>query len=915
MTAELTRAKKEDLEVLAEELGVEVPEGISRVPLQKLLLEHDPEFVNARIRFIVDERIEMEKEQSRREFELEKLRITTSQSSGSVKTKIELRHLINKFEERDNDISLYLQLFERQAKWAQIDKKDWVCHLLALLPYDITQLIAREPTDKAEDYEHVKSLLLKKFKLSPEKFRQKFVKHQRRIESNWTDFAYELENYFREWITGLGVHTFEQLIGLMVTDQIKRRVPADIQDHFIDEWSNIVSANELCKKLDAYEEVRGKSVLRKKDQYGKRTEAGLRTKPTSEMKAEYGDKWRSQGLSQGIHRRMDRAEDVLERRRKPQCYECGSFQHLRPQCPKLKKKTEPLARVNHVGGAKEDEFLLPFTSTGLVNGIKMPILRDTGASIDIICRKYITPEMLTGEHVWVQQPLDVAPICLPLAEIELSCDKGHIITKAAVVREELDQGRYLLGNRTACLFGDKSNMVCHLNAVQTRRQRQLKEQSKTPEPEAQLEISHDEKSDEDFLLESRASFPPPAIVEDAALSLIKVDSVTFGSSQRSCPDLQPLFAKAREAPSNSKENCVLEKDLLFKKSCDKVGQERLLLVVPAEFRENIKTMIHEGTSAHLGITKTKYREIKSEKDFYLRATIEDLMEFAEEMELQVDSKLTRNVFQELILKEDKVYAFERIPMIIDDRQEMERGKREWEESMEKLKFEREIGSKQLSLVITAESDVRKIRVQLQEQLSKQQNKVYEVKQLQTDQQTANEETDSKDPDHVQFPSENMPRVSLEHEDRVPDFLQSQIEADDSVAMNLDSIHSISTSSSGREIAQETVVDTVELSSERDKLSSVRALEVNKPASCKVGNGGASSNVLKSGLLTRVELDSVANSKDDLVVSCELSKGGLWMFDLCRFCDFKMLRFHLVVEKHQSRGFSPTWNNMEISVDK
>ncbi|GBL73994.1 hypothetical protein AVEN_230915-1 [Araneus ventricosus] len=159
------------------------------------------------------------------------------------------------------------ELFERQTKWTQIDKKDWVCHLLGLLPYDITQLIAREPTDKVEDYEHVKSLLLKKFKLSPEKFRQKFLKHQRGIESNWTDFAYEMENSFREWITGLGVQTFEQLIGLMVTDKIKRRVSADIQSHFIDEWSNIIPANELCKKLDAYEEVRGKSVLRKIDQY------------------------------------------------------------------------------------------------------------------------------------------------------------------------------------------------------------------------------------------------------------------------------------------------------------------------------------------------------------------------------------------------------------------------------------------------------------------------------------------------------------------------------------------------------------------------------------------------------------------------------------------------------------------------
>ncbi|GBO24999.1 hypothetical protein AVEN_192243-1 [Araneus ventricosus] len=95
----------------------------------------------------------------------------------------------------------------------------------------------------------------------------------------------------------------------------------------------------------------------------------------------------------------------------------------------------------------------------------------------------------------------------------------------------------------------------------------------------------------------------------------------------------------------------------------------------------------------------------------------------------------------------------------------------------------------------------------------------------------------------------MPRVSLEHEDRVPDFLPSQIEADDSIAMNLDSIHSISTSSSGREIVQETAVYKIKLSSKREKLSSLRALEVNTPGSCKVGNVGASSNILKSvGLL-------------------------------------------------------------------
>ncbi|GFX80633.1 retrovirus-related Pol polyprotein from transposon 412 [Trichonephila clavipes] len=39
-----------------------------------------------------------------------------------------------------------------------------------------------------------------------------------------------------------------------------------------------------------------------------------------------------------------------------------------------------------------------------------------------------------------------------MAEVELDCVFGHVITKAAVLRDSLDQGKYLLGNKTAALF-------------------------------------------------------------------------------------------------------------------------------------------------------------------------------------------------------------------------------------------------------------------------------------------------------------------------------------------------------------------------------------------------------------------------------------------------------------------------------
>ncbi|GFV33364.1 transposon Tf2-6 polyprotein [Trichonephila clavipes] len=55
-----------------------------------------------------------------------------------------------------DDISLNLTLFERHAELTFLPKKDWVQKLIGLIPIDIAHLIAREPADKCNDYNHVK---------------------------------------------------------------------------------------------------------------------------------------------------------------------------------------------------------------------------------------------------------------------------------------------------------------------------------------------------------------------------------------------------------------------------------------------------------------------------------------------------------------------------------------------------------------------------------------------------------------------------------------------------------------------------------------------------------------------------------------------------------------------------------------
>ncbi|GFX32939.1 uncharacterized protein TNCV_2135941 [Trichonephila clavipes] len=141
------------------------------------------------------EQLRLDEQKRKDEFELEKLRIQTQSKLGADTSKEngtkflvkEVSKFIHSFDLKE-DISLYLKLFEHQARRLNINQENWVSHLLGLLPTEVSHIIAREPDDKANSYEHVKDLLLKHFKLTPEKFRQLFVIHQKAPERTWVDF-------------------------------------------------------------------------------------------------------------------------------------------------------------------------------------------------------------------------------------------------------------------------------------------------------------------------------------------------------------------------------------------------------------------------------------------------------------------------------------------------------------------------------------------------------------------------------------------------------------------------------------------------------------------------------------------------------------------------------------------------------
>ncbi|GFT05204.1 uncharacterized protein TNCV_122611 [Trichonephila clavipes] len=283
--AYLGKGRREDLFVLATELNLKFDKSMTIATLKDLIISSEDyaEELTKNIHSIIVEdrkareenlRIEEQKEKLRIEEQKEKLRIEEQKE----KLRIEEREEKLRFEQlrldeqkRKDEFeleklriqthskrhqSLYLKLFERQAQRLNIDQENWVSPLLGLLPTEVSHIIAREPDDKANSYEHVKDLLLKRFKLTPEKFRQLFVTHQKAPERTWIDFYHELNTYFNGWIDGLKIDTFNKLSDLIITDQLKRKTPFEFKEYYLDEWANMNSPIQLAEKLEEFEDFK-----------------------------------------------------------------------------------------------------------------------------------------------------------------------------------------------------------------------------------------------------------------------------------------------------------------------------------------------------------------------------------------------------------------------------------------------------------------------------------------------------------------------------------------------------------------------------------------------------------------------------------------------------------------------------------
>ncbi|GFX31308.1 transposon Tf2-8 polyprotein [Trichonephila clavipes] len=138
-------------------------------------------------------------------------------------------------------MDLFLTLFEQQMKLLDLSEDLWVPYLIGALPRDVTSLIAREPEEKCRDYSHIRGMLLQRFKLTAEKFRELFSRHRKNPNGMWRDYYFEIRAYFEGWLNELKIDSFDGLKNLMIADQMKKRCSPECKEHYLDIWEELIS--------------------------------------------------------------------------------------------------------------------------------------------------------------------------------------------------------------------------------------------------------------------------------------------------------------------------------------------------------------------------------------------------------------------------------------------------------------------------------------------------------------------------------------------------------------------------------------------------------------------------------------------------------------------------------------------------
>ncbi|GFW50311.1 transposon Ty3-I Gag-Pol polyprotein [Trichonephila clavipes] len=238
-------------------------------------------------------------------------------------------------------------------------------------------------------------MLLKRFRVTGDRFRQYFSQQKKNPDSTWRDFYFELSSYFEGWIKELKITTLDQLKSLIIADQIKRNTTANIKEHFLDIWEDLNDPLELAEKLDAYDNLRPRMKTNPNQTFKKKEEFRKPFPLKKNQPVGGSHEYHSSGPSTTVPRFPSYK---TEGRNPIRCYGCGTPGVVKPKCPTCTRANEMETAVNCMTLFNLNSNLYPTRVIVLkIFGEKIAVCADTGASHTIASEKMF--KFLQGHDV------------------------------------------------------------------------------------------------------------------------------------------------------------------------------------------------------------------------------------------------------------------------------------------------------------------------------------------------------------------------------------------------------------------------------------------------------------------------------------------------------------------------------------
>ena len=343
------------------------------------------------------EKAEREREREAHELKVLSLKQLPKDCDFNVSTALKLVPAFNEL-----NVAEFFVAFEKIANKLSWPKEMWTTLLQCRLVGKAQKVYITLNEDLSSDYDSVKAIVLKAYKLVPEAYRQKFRDLKKLPNQTYVEFARLKEQTFEEWVKAKEVDDFTKLKELILVEEFKSCLHRDLKVHLeelkLDSLQEVaIASDEYVLSHRSYGVSSNRNVRYDKWKTGPSqskspTKSSSSSSASSQIGKVGGKGGRSPPRVRGSPPR-GASKDVL-------CFFCRQKGHFRSQCSQYKKFCEeqkkpvgllvssPVERGTQVPKGFEKHISLGKVSNNASreHAREVSILRDTGALHSLILR-------------------------------------------------------------------------------------------------------------------------------------------------------------------------------------------------------------------------------------------------------------------------------------------------------------------------------------------------------------------------------------------------------------------------------------------------------------------------------------------------------------------------------------------------